>query len=309
MRRVEQLITASRRSTENQEYTETAGVSDEEFIQYLNDGQEEIQSLINSSFPRILMAENTIALTPNIESYPLPRDVFLGTRIDFVEYSPSSLTQDFYTLKKGSLKERLNGPSGNPSFYIRRNSELLIQPIPQQAGLIRVNYQKNIPRLDIRRAQVDSVILAGNQITSLTLDTSALIDSEALLEQNFVTVVDKNGVVKMQAIPILDINTNNGSVTIDPSFVFEDGETIESGNFLCRGSFSSTTSLLPDICEKYLLEYCNFRILVRDSSSDSNQVAQILSKVQGTLQANYSDPDNDPDYVTILDGSFLGWDY
>jgi hypothetical protein len=78
---------------------------------------------------------------------------------------------------------------------------------------------------------------------------------------------------------------------------------------MLRGTYSTTNSLLPEICEKYLLEYCNLRILVRDSSTDATQVQGILAKVQATLQSNFADPDNDPDYVTILDGSFLGWDY
>jgi hypothetical protein len=72
MRRTDQLILASRRATENQEYTATAGVQDEEFIQYLNDGQEEIQSLINSSFPRVLMKEGVIQVVQNQEGYSLP---------------------------------------------------------------------------------------------------------------------------------------------------------------------------------------------------------------------------------------------
>ena len=309
MRRTDQLILASRRATENQEYTATAGVQDEEFIQYLNDGQEEIQSLINSSFPRVLMKEGVIQVVQNQEGYSLPRDVFLGTRLDYVEYSPTGLSADYYTLKKGSLKERLNGPSGNPSFYIRRNSQLLIQPIPQQAGLLRVNYQQAIPKLDTRRGQVSSVVLSGNTISSLTLDTSQEIDSDALLSENFITVVDKNGLVKMRSIPVTAINTTTGDVTVDPSFVFETGETITAGDYVLRGTYSTTNSYLPEITEKYLLEYCNLRILVRDSSTDASNVQGILAKVQQTLQANFADPDNDPDYVTILDGSFLGWDY
>lgn len=309
MRRTDQLILASRRSTENQEYTATAGVQDEEFIQYLNDGQEEIQSLINSSFPRILMKEGVIQVVQNQEAYSLPVDVFLGTRLDYVEYSPSGNSADYYTLKKGTLKERLNGPSGNPSFYIRRNSELLIQPIPQQAGLLRVNYQKVVPRLDIRRATVLNVILGTNTITTLTLDIAQLIDSDALLSENYVTVVDKNGVVKMRSIPVTAIDTSTGVVTVDPSFTFSSGESIAAGDYLLRGTYSTTNSQLPDICEKYLLEYCNLRILVRDSSTDANQVQAIMSKVQQTLQANFADVDSDPDYVPILDGSFLGWDY
>jgi hypothetical protein len=88
--------------------------------------------------------------------------------------------------------------------------------------------------------------------------------------------------------------------------VFEPGESIDVGDYACRGDFSSTTSELPDVCEKYMLEYCNTRILVRDSQTDSADVAGILAKVQETLRLAFSEPSADPDRVPLLDVQFLG---
>jgi len=310
MRKLETLILACRRATENQEYTDTAGIPDEEFIQYFNDGQEEIQSLINQSFPRILMKEGLISTVNNQEAYDLPSDVYLGTRLDLVEYSTNGDETNYYPLKQGSLKERLNGVQSNPSFYIRKNSQLLLQPRPQSSGaVVRVSYQRTIPRLDVVRATVLSATLnlSNKTITSLQLDTGSSLDSEALLEENYITVLDKNGVVKMRSIPISAI-ASNGVVTVDPGFTFSAGESISAGDKVCRGKYSSNFSELPDICEKYMLEYANTRILIRDSSSDAGDVGQILAKVQSTLQAAFAETDNDPKYVPILDGQYLGWD-
>ncbi|NCX94543.1 MAG: hypothetical protein EBX40_07690, partial [Gammaproteobacteria bacterium] len=308
--KLETLILASRRATENQEYTDTAGIPDEEFIQYFNDGQEEIQSLINQSFPRVMMKQGLISTVANQEAYDLPSDIYLGTRLDFAEYSTTGDEQNYYPLKQGSLKERLNGIQSNPSFYIRNNSQILLQPRPQKSGaVVRVTYQRTIPRLDIVRGTVLSATLdTGNKtITSLQLDTGSLLDSEALLEENYITILDKNGVVKMQAIPISAI-ASNGVVSVDAGFVYSNGESITAGDKVCRGKYASNFSQLPDVCEKYILEYTNTRILIRDSSSDAGDVGQILAKVQNTLQAAFAETDNDPKYPTILDGQFLGWD-
>ena len=90
MRKLETLIALSRRITENQEYTDTAGIQDDEFIQFFNDAQEEIHALINQNWPHVLMGSKTIDLVTNQEAYDIPDDVYLGTRIDFVEFSKAN---------------------------------------------------------------------------------------------------------------------------------------------------------------------------------------------------------------------------
>lgn len=308
MRNVELLIAASRRSTGNTDFSENAGVADEEFLQALNDAQEEIHAIINSMFPTILMAEKVVQVSINQESYPIPDDCYMGTRIDHVEYSPSGLAQDYWVIRKGSARERINGQSGNPSYYIRQGSNLILQPPPQQGGTIRLTYQKTIPVLDKRRATVSSVTLAGDTIASLVLDTTVELDATALEEQNFISIVDKNGVVKMRAIPIDSINSGNGQVNVSAGFTFQSGETIAPGDYAVRGKYSSTMSQLPDLCEKYLLEYCNMRIFVRDSSVDQADVAGLMQKLEATLRAAFAEPENDPDGIPIITAQYLGYD-
>lgn len=308
IRRIDYLIEQSRESTENTQFTATAGVQDSEFVQYLNDAQGEIQAIINSTFPLILMKDKVISAVQGQEAYATPRDLYLGTRIDFVEYSPTGQAIDYYPIKKGSTKERLNGQPSNPSFYIRRGEEILLQPAPQQGGSVRVGYQYSIPRLAVRSAQVLSVTLTSSGISSLTLNTAVNLDAEELLKDNFMTVVDKNGAVQMRSIPITAINTTTGVVTIEAGFEFEPGETIAVGDYVCRGEFSSPTSMLPDICERFLLEYCNTRILMRDSNADQQAIGAIMTKCQDTIMKAFSEPDSDATFVTVLDPQYLGWD-
>lgn len=310
MRKLETLITASRRATENQEYNDTSGIQDEEFIQYFNDGQEEVQALINANFPHVLMKIKEMNVSANTEEYAIPDDVYLGTRIDFIEFTQSGAPQNYYPLKKGSVKERLSGIQTDPSFYIRNGNSIFLEPKPQSSGSkIRITYQRTIPTLDIVRGTVETVTLDTNArtVTSLILDDTVTMDITALTEQNYMTVIDKNGNIKMKAIPVVSISSS-GVVTLDAGFVYESGETISAGDYVVRGKYASNFSQLPDVCEKYLLEYCNTRILVRDSSTDADSVAQLLAKIQNTIQTAFAEPDNDPDYVPVLDGQYLGWD-
>jgi hypothetical protein len=308
VRQLEQLITASRRATNNLDFSSSAGVQDEEFIQALNDAQEEIHSIINTMFPTILMKVVEKSVSIGVDSYSIPSDCYMGTRIDFIEYSSSGLEQDYYPIRKGSVKERINGQNGNPAYYIRQGTNIIVQPAPQQGGKLRITYQQAIPVLDIRRAQVASVVLTSNSITSLTLDTTVAFDELALEEQNFITIVDKNGVIKMQDIPVDGIDGNTGVVTVTPGFTFQPGETIVQGDYALRGKYSTTHSKLPDVCEKYLLEYCNMRIFMRDSSTDQAEVGALMQKIEATLRSAFAEPDNDPDRVAIISAEYLGYD-
>jgi hypothetical protein len=57
-----------------------------------------------------------------------------------------------------------------------------------------------------------------------------------------------------------------------------------------------------------MLEYTNVRIKIRDSDTDAAPIAQVLERMLATLNSAFAEPDNDPDYITILDGQYLGWD-
>lgn len=307
---IDRLIEQVRRSTDNQDYTETSGIQTDEILQYFNDGQDELQTIICSLFRDLFQVEKVYTVTPGQEAYSIPFDAFLNERVDVVEYSPSGNAKDYYHVKQGFIRERLNSERGDPVFYIRRSGEILLQPAPQSAGLLRVTYQKKASRLDIKRGVVSSVTLSGSSVTSLFLDPLEMIDDDALVGEGFISVVDYNGTQKMRNIPISAVNTTTGEVSIRSGFTFEDGETISVGDCVVAGYHSSTHSTLPDQCEKYLLEYVAMRLSMRDSSVDTAEIGALLQKVEATLTTAFAQPDGDVKLVPIINTQFLiGGDY
>lgn len=307
MRLNQLLIDQSRRATENEENSDLAGVGDEEFLQYLNDGQDGLQSMIAQVHADVFLVETILDVTSGVESYDIPTDALLGNRVSLVEYSDTGQTRDYYPLRQGRLSERISGLSSTPSFYIRRSGKILLQPLPQSSSAkLRVTYAQKLPRLDLRRATVGAVTLDSgtSTITSLTLDTAQAIDRDGILIEDRITIVGSDGTIKMKNIPITDINASSGVVTLG-SFTYESGEMIAVGDYVCRGPRSTTHSSLPDLCERYLIEYMNWNVMNRDSSQDALQSEKKLLAIGQDIIEFYKEPDNDIDFVPILDSTFL----
>ena len=302
MRRIDLLIDQSRRATENEDYTENSGIDPEEFIQYINDGQDRIESAINSKSPMTFIREKEIDIVQNQEAYDMPFDIYMGTNIVNVEFSNSGRISDYYRLKQRQIFERINSSSGSifPSFFIRRNNQVMLQP-PAATGKIRVNYVRKLPRLDIRRGTVLSVSLdiTNKKINSLILDEGSTLYSEELSSEEYLTVVDRLGNIKMAKV-LIDGVASNGVVTVDSSFVYDSGETIEVGDYVARGNNSTTHSMLSDICERYLVSYMNWKILKRDSSVDSEEQERELSGIESDILNMYSEPDSTHDGIPII---------
>lgn len=267
-------------------------------------------SKITTLFSDYFQKEKIIYTTARLETYDIPTDAFLGTRLDMVEFSRNGIENNYYKLKIGSTSERASGNYSDPIFYIRRSKQILLQPTPDVSnGYLRLTYQKALPKLDKRRATVLSVTLdtSTKTITSLTFDPTVEIDVDALTEQNYFTIVDKNGSIKMRSIPVSSIDQTTGVVTLDAGFVYEDGESISAGDFACRGIESSTHSQLMESAERYIIAYMAWKIFKRDGSQDSlEQEKEMLMIEQDIIDAT-SEPQGDPSGIVILDSQYLNY--
>jgi hypothetical protein len=303
-RYVSYLIDDVRSSTENEDFSDTIGIKDAEFLRFLNDAQYRIHNLIVQKHPSVFLEEYTTDIVGNQESYTLPNNSFIGNKVTQVEYTAQSAgTSYYYPLRPGALYERSPGPNsraglGYPRKYIRRSGQIMLTPIPTSStGKLRITYTRKLPKLDLRRGSVASVTLdsSNNTITALNLDVSTdTVDSTQMDKFTRLSVVDEEGNVKMSNIKYTDIDSSTGVVTIDSNFAYQTGETIEAGNYIVAGNYSSTHVQLDDLVERYLIAYTTLKILQRDSNITDLSVQQaVLTEMENDILSAYAEVSDD----------------
>jgi hypothetical protein len=302
MRRVEHLIKQIRRYTENVKVGSSDGILDIEFVQYLNDAQESmlsgIYSLTNND---LFVKEYLVSAIYGQEEYDLPFDIYTDSHVISVKWSRTGQARDLVPLEKRRLRDRFQ-ETGDPGWYMLRNGKILFNKIPQSANQYgSIQYNPRLPKLDIRSGKVDAVTLDGgtNTITSLTLASAfdVTLTNALFNEADYLTVVDRDGVIQMKAIPIDDVNTSTGVVTIGNGFVYEAGETITTDHYVCLGSYTSTHSSLPENCERFLLEWGYKKIFTRDSSEDWQIAKADLMEARGDILTAISVEHSDIDWI------------
>jgi hypothetical protein len=302
---VDKLIDQVRAQTENEEVSATIGIKDSEFLQYLNDAQDRLQSVVESTHPTAFVVEKVLDVVQDQERYELPVDAYKKNAITTVEFSPSSADEDYYHLEQTGLKSRQTSVQGFPVTYIRRSGSILLQPRPQSGGKLRLNYVKRINRLDKRRGVVSVVTLnnSSRTITQLELDASSsnpVLDTDTLNGENYICIVDRNGKMLMANIPIESVSATTGIVTVSAGYTFEAGETLPVGAYVVSGMDTSTHSEFPRMAERYLIAYASWKILKRDSSVDYSEQQEELLAMENDIINSFADIDDDVKYVTIL---------
>lgn len=310
-RLVDYLIEDVRISTENQEFSDTIGIQDSEFLRFLNNAQFRLQSLIVQQHPSVFLTEYEISCEKDKEVYDLPIASFMGNKVTQVEYSATADTNNYYPLRPTSLYNRNKDSEGDPDYYIRKAGKIILLPVPNSTtGLLRITYVRRVPKLDSRRGVIESVVLdtATNKITSLFLNVaSEVVDSDELAKWTRICVVDDEGNTQMQNIKFTAIDTSTGEVTVDPSFTYANGETIEAGAYVVAGSNSSTHCDLDDLVERYLIEYATAKILQRDSSIDLTSQMAILSEIENEIINSYAEISDDIMEIPVINDDNYDW--
>jgi len=285
MIRLDFLLDQVRNSSGN---TDVNAIKDDEIVQYFNDGQERIQSLIVQKYPRLFTKESVIALTLNEDEYDLPTDVFTPHRIRCVERTDTN-SDGYYRLPRINPIERnrLHG------YFLRENKLILDREsrISNSIGL-RIQYVKKIPKIDIRRGQITS-------LSPLTVDTGTVPENTDF-NVDYISIVDKDGTQNVTGIYITGYTAGTGVIATTATLT---GASI--GDYVVYGTYASTHSELPDVMEKYLLEYAAMRLFHRDSSVDIATQSQLLLSVENELEQLFSDDHEDVKEVVIKDFDYL----
>jgi len=306
MRRIDRLIKQIRRQTENQDVGLNFGITEDEFIQYLNDAQERLQSLIVANHQSVFVAEELYDAQRGVQEYALPEDAYMDNKIVTVEYSENGNEDNFYHLKQSTLNRRTTYSEAHPFSYIRRSGNLLLQPTPNLGGVIRLNYIRKIDRLDriIGKIQFFNADTERDPDTGRfffstfrlnTTDGDCPLDLDVLDDICEISIVGKDGKRKL-SMEVDGFNSSTGEFNFDtfPSFTEDSGLfEVEPGDFIVEGIRTAAQSELPDMCERYLIAYASWKILKRDSSTDSAEQSVELVQMEQEIVASFADVDDD----------------
>jgi len=308
MRSITKLIQMIRKQTENDEVSEYTGIQDSEFIQYINDAQYHLQAAIVNNHPNVFIKEVIIDAVADQEKYDLPSDCFLGNKVHNVEYSQSGNEEDFYVLEQDTLKSRASGINGYPARYIRRSGHILLAPEPQAGGKIRINYVRRLRELTTRKAQVKQLYtdttntVKLDQSTSTTSTFDITLDNEgfytdfdAIENAETICIIDKNG---NSIIDNLEVNFSTNSIIRCNASDTE--VVIPAGSYIVDAADSTSHSELDISVERFLIAYCAWKILKRDSSVDSTEAMQELQIMQEEIVNSYALITDDVTFIPQL---------
>lgn len=312
VRRLDLLVRDARDQSNNQRFGSTQGVPQREFVRYANDAQERIYNKMLQEHPSLFCKEGFLNSVAGQASYALPTDVYLKHNIIKVDYSHNGSASNYITLKLRTPRQEIS-ESGYPEGYFLRDGRLIASPIPSNSitNAFRLNYQYTIPTLDVRRAQITSYSSGGTNVTSITLtDNSLLIqeneDDLAGGNVDYISVVTKDGVVTAQGIPVVSYNATTNVITCNHTI--SASESITAGSYVVFGTYATTHSVLPSVCERYLTEYMSLRIQMRDSNvTDATINSPILQAIEQEIIDSIANLEEDILAIPILDYSFLNY--
>lgn len=308
MRSVDALITQIRLQTDTRTYTTTSGTQQQEFVQYLNDAQDRLQSVIMSRIPLCSYFDTTYtqSIVAAQQAYPISSlgDVFSHNMVRLVEFSYDSQTVNFGKVKRGFLFELSNQQSTYPWLYDVRGSNVLLSPVPQSAvGSLRTTYPRRLDNLDVRRARVNGTPATTDiDLTSSTFGAPSAADEALFVEGAYFCISDIDGNVMLYNGKISSYNATTDVITAaaNISTYLTGSYTLANlaNGYLTLGKFSTTHSKLPDESEKFLIAYTHWKIKKRESSNDSGEQGgeldsmekDVLSAVGGYVLDYYDVP-------------------
>lgn len=304
---VEELVARVRRETRNATTgSTTAGnsIEDIEFIDKLNDAQEDCVELISGLFAPYFERVKTYTIDTSVTDYEqleLPDYLLLGSRICLVEYSYSGSVTDYTNIPAVDIRERYTGSSYLRSLfgYTLTGNKIILSELPKNGALVRVTYEIAPPRLDFVKLAVATDNLTATNFSG-TFDSGALsvdTDGDNVVDATLWAVGDK--------VSVIDSSNN--------TMIIRDGELAtysygsETFNIsLTNATFDATTVAaatatdlrlieggrtnvpeLPDNCERYLIHHANAAIFDRDGSKLAGPAMKRFNKTETSLRQSF----------------------
>ena len=312
MRYIQDVITAARRLSKNEDFSEdssgnvTGGIGNAEILQYINDGQDLLQSKISNAHSSVspFASSQEIATVADQRAYSVSDRVFFNKELITIRYSHSGNLSDY-----GKPLDKLHPMNDNsdtaeyPYGYYRQSGNFYPIPIVNRSGAkFEVKYERSLDDLALRVGTVTARTLSSTQLTALTINTAS-DDANAInnASDKYLCICDKDGVVKMRNIAFTSYNSGTGVFTLDP-FTFATGETVAVGDYLTIGKYTTTHSDLPDECENYLIYYAAAMILgPKDVTGAYSKLLMMLDSQEDAIVRIYKQQSQEMDRIPQQD--------
>lgn len=321
MRRSKWLIQRAREYTDNTGVVNsTAGISDDEALQFLTDAQEHVLQRLQQHNSQPFETQAYISSVSGTASYTLPSDMLFGNSMTKVEYTSTGQATDLVTLEPITQEQQDSSRSGYlPSGYLVRGGALILSPIPSTSVTngIKITYTKELPTISKRLAQVDTITATAGVVSAITVFTTdyanyfpdaSAFDSTSILVDDYFCLVSATGSILAHNVPISAIN-GSGVCTLPFTHVpwSTDAGTSASldASYLVAGSNATTHSQLPNMCEKFLIAYCAWEFFGRDGSAKGKaQGAKVEALLQG-IESAWKTMSKDTQHIPVTDSTWL----
>lgn len=300
MRTIDDIITRVRRETRNLDTnTSSSGssIADAEFVDALQDAQELCQELIASVYSKIFETTKEYNVTANDETYTLPDDILLGTRIGSVEFAYDTNKKNYYNLHPVDIRERYSSNSYNyrAQNYIRSSNQIILTPIPSGAGLLRITYERKLPILNKYFALGSSRNLVDPTLT-LTVDSATInTDVNAPAIGDTVNIVKQStGEMIAQDGEVTGVSTYTYTIDLtNATYVAATVSGTDADDMALMNKGETNICELPDSCEKFLSAYAVLLIFERDASKLAVGAQKRFERIKESILQSYIGEDTD----------------
>lgn len=310
LERLDLLVRRAREQSGNRTYSSTQGVQQREFVRYANDAQKHLFGQFTQTHSSLYNAVYYINTVANQASYTLDTAIYLKSNVIKAEYSPTGDARLYRPLSLRTPKSE-RSVAGYPDSYFLRDGALVVSPYPMSSTTngIRVEAQYKIPTLDIRRGTITARSLSGSALTSITLSSTGLItETEDDLSNgwvDYISVVDINGAVLCQDIRVSSYNSSTNVINV--SKTLDSDETVPVDAYVVFGAYATTHSMLPENCDRYIVQYMSRGVQSRDSNQEAISTREDMKAMEAELINEVNDLEEDTLAISILDDSMLDY--
>ncbi len=302
MRRVEEIIDMARKLSQNTSYSQSNGVPQDVFVQYLNNAQDALTMEVTNLKTKYFKKQTIVDVVPNQEVYPYPDDCLIQ-HLDTIQWTDSPSGTYWQSLYKTTTKEKITLRPGYPFAYIPFEDGIYFNP-PIQRGKLYITYVREPKRLQKRSGKVQTFSVISGKLLNLTVDINEQsFDLSELKKNEFLCLVDKLGNVKISNIPYTCVNDlgqlqmNFTLGTVQPAL----------GDYVICGQDVINKPEWPDLCEGYLIKHMVYEAKYSDSSAWSDAAVKDMQMHFMKLSNIFATMSDDITAVVINNLDYIGF--